>query len=141
MNSTVIRKKNNTCAATSRRVGKIATSIEIPPVGAETEEKSMVETSTPGSKDRVFGPNARRLLSRFIAAEAIPPNTGIRYGLKFFQGQEHRKGVVERATINFDTAIQAVRLAPDNPYGEDEDAIAAGILKELEKFEARRDGK
>lgn len=93
------------------------------------------------NSDRELGPNAKKLLSRFIAREAVPPGGGLQDSLQFFTNAEHRHRVLEVAMEKLDASIALIRQAPDNPYGEDEDAIAAGILEELEKFEARRDGK
>jgi len=82
--------------------------------------------------ERKLGLNAKRLLLEFMAREAIPPGGGIGSGLLFFADSEHRRQVMEAAKHNFDVAIEAMRSAPDNPYGDDEEAIAAAILDRLE---------
>jgi hypothetical protein len=85
----------------------------------------------PTDLKRKFGPNAVNLLARFIARESIPPDGGFADGVEFFTNAERRHQVLERAVANFDLAIEAVRAAPDNPYGNDEETIAAAILERL----------
>lgn len=83
-------------------------------------------------KQRKLGPNAKKLLSRFIAREAIPPGGGMQSGLRFFTDTEHRHRVLDVAMENLDASIALIQQAPDNPYGDDEEAIAAAILERLE---------
>lgn len=81
---------------------------------------------------RKLGPNAKRLLSRFIARVAVPPGGGMESSLRFFADTEHRHRVLEVAMETLDASIALIRQAPDNPYGDDEEAIAAAILDKLE---------
>jgi hypothetical protein len=82
---------------------------------------------------RKLGPYARDLLFKFIAVEAIPPGGGLAAGNKFFTDADHRHQVIVRGMTNFELAIAAMRAAPDNPYGDDEEAIAAAILARIEQ--------
>lgn len=82
--------------------------------------------------ERKLGPNAKKLLTMFIARESVPPGGGLADGLKFFTDSEHRKRVIETAMTNLDLSIAAIRSAPDNPYGDDEEVIAAAILLAIE---------
>lgn len=90
--------------------------------------------------DRKLGPNAKNLLTMFIARESVPDGGGLADGLKFFTDAEHRKRVIETAMTNLDLSIAAIRAAPDNPYGDDEEVIAAAILLaiELKKEDVRK---
>lgn len=88
--------------------------------------------------DRKLGPNAKRLLSRLIARAAVPPGGGLESSLRFFADTEHRHRVLEVAMGNLDASIALIRQAPDNPYGDDEEAIAAGILERLEKSDGNQ---
>lgn len=87
-----------------------------------------------------YGPNMKKLLTQFIAREAIPPGEGLNAGLAFFTDEEHRKQVIEKAEVKMNDAIKAVKTAFDNPYGDDDEAIAEAVLKQIEekKNEIRR---
>lgn len=84
------------------------------------------------NRNRKLGPNAKNLLAMFIACESVPEGGGLADGLKFFMDAEHRKQVIETAMTNLDLSIAAIRAAPDNPYGDDEEVIAAAILLAIE---------
>ena len=80
---------------------------------------------------RKMGPNVKLLYIRFMSREAIPPGGDFDDGAKFLVDEGYRKEVMTRALANMDLAIKAVRSAPDNPYGDDEEAIAEAILQRL----------
>jgi hypothetical protein len=86
-----------------------------------------------------------KLIIRFIAREAIPPGGGIADGIEFFKDKEHRTRVIEKAEANAMLAIQLIRRAPDNPFGNDDEQIAQEILKGIEirvsRGRERGDGK
>lgn len=82
--------------------------------------------------ERLIGPNAKRLLIHFIALEAVPKGGGLGDGLNFLIDAERRQRGMEQAMSNLDAALAAVKSAPDNPYGNDDEAIAAAILKRVE---------
>lgn len=82
---------------------------------------------------RVLGRNTRRLLAHFIAREAIPIGGGIGDGVNFLTNPELLRSGTEKAMANMESALQAVKSAPDNPYGDDDEAIAEAILKRLEE--------
>lgn len=84
-----------------------------------------------------LGPNAQKLLLLFMSREAIPPGGDIANGARFFLDEGHRRKVVERARENMQTAFEAVRAAPDNPYGDDVEAIAGAILAAVDEKEER----
>lgn len=83
--------------------------------------------------ERKLGPNAKRLLAEFMAIEAVPPGGGFADGLRFLTDPELRRRGTERAIANLDTALAVIKTAPDNPYGDDDEAIAAAILVQLER--------
>lgn len=82
---------------------------------------------------RKLGPNANKLLIRFMSREAIPDGGDIMDGVKFFLDESHRHKVMDKALANMDLAIKAVRSAPDNPYGDDEEIIAGVILEKIQE--------
>lgn len=79
------------------------------------------------------GPNVTQLIVRFISREAVPPGGGLAAGISFFQDSELRKQVIERAEANAMAAIQLIKTAPDNPYGDDDEEIAGMLLKKIEE--------
>lgn len=89
-------------------------------------------------KKRILGPSAKSLLIMFMSREAIPDGGDIADGTKFFLDEDYRKKVIDRAWENFNLAITAVRSAPDNPYGDDEEAISGAILEQIKEKEALR---
>jgi hypothetical protein len=86
-----------------------------------------------------YGPNVTKLITQFIAREAVPPGGGLVSGLKFFQDKEYRKQVLKKAEADALTAIKAIQSAPDNPYGDDPEVIAGALLEKIrERKEARK---
>lgn len=82
--------------------------------------------------EKPIGPNAKRLLAHFIAREAVPSGGGLGDGLNFLINPERRRKGIEKAMSNLDAALAAVKSAPDNPYGADDEVIAAAILERVE---------
>ncbi len=89
-------------------------------------------------KKTKLGPYSKKLLVRFMSREAIPEGGDIADGVKFFLDNDHRKIVMDHACENFNLAITAVRSAPDNPYGDDQEIIAEAILREIENRESKK---
>lgn len=83
--------------------------------------------------DKPIGPNAKKLLAHFIAREAVPSDGGLADGLNFLVDTDRRRQGIERAMANLGAALAAVKTAPDNPYGNDDEAIAAAILEHVER--------
>jgi len=84
------------------------------------------------------GPNMTKLIIRFMAREAIPPRGGIADGLEFFKNPEHRKEVMAKAEANAIAAIQLIKAAPDNPFGDNDEEIAGILLKKIGERAGRR---
>lgn len=81
-----------------------------------------------------YGPNVTKLITRFAARETIPPGTGSKSfdnAIRFFQDPELRKKILEKAESDALKAIQLVKSAPDNPYGNDDEKIAGIILEKV----------
>ena len=94
------------------------------------------EVDTDGTIGKQIGPNVKRLFIKFIARESIPPG-GWRFedGLEFFINTERRNQILDTAMKNTELAIEAIRSAPDNPYGENDEDIAEAILRHIEDEE------
>jgi hypothetical protein len=84
------------------------------------------------------GPNVTKLITRYMARAAIPSGGGLADGLRFFQDAEIRKQVIEKSETAVMETIQAIKAAPDNPYGDDDERIAGAVLAKLAEREAKR---
>jgi hypothetical protein len=87
-----------------------------------------------------YGPNVTKLITRFIAREAIPVGGGIADGIEFFKNPERRKQVLAKAEVEALAAIQLIKTAPDNPYGDNDEAIAGKLLEKIEERIGRKTG-
>ena len=81
-----------------------------------------------------MGPNAKKLLAHFIALHAVPSGSGIDAALAFLTNEERRLGAAQAAVEHTQAAIDVVKTAPDNPYGDDDEAIAGAILKRIDEL-------
>jgi hypothetical protein len=79
------------------------------------------------------GPNVAKLIIKFIVREAVPPGGGLASGLEFFSNPERRKQVLKSAEAKTIQAIQLIKSAPDNPFGDDDEQIAGELLSQIEK--------
>jgi hypothetical protein len=82
-----------------------------------------------------LGPNVRRLFFEFMSVEMIPHGsdnplaTGLASIMKLAQPGN---GIAKRAEEKTTAAISAVKLSKDNPYGDDDEAIAQAILEAVD---------
>jgi hypothetical protein len=80
-----------------------------------------------------YGPNVTKLITKFIAREAIPPGGGMADGIEFFLNPERRKQVLAKAEADTLESIRAIKAAPDNPFGDNDEEIAGALLKKIEE--------
>jgi hypothetical protein len=78
--------------------------------------------------ERKLGANMKRFLAYKVSRDAIPDGGGFAAGLDFLMNPQRMKEVSLKALEWCDQAIAAVKSAPDNPYGDDEETIAGVIL-------------
>ena len=78
-----------------------------------------------------IGPNMRKLITVFIAREAIPPSGGIEDAFKFFSDPEIRKQVLADATRNKNSLIETMRIM--FPSYSDEELASYALSKIEEK--------
>jgi hypothetical protein len=86
------------------------------------------------------GPNVKRLIAHKMSLLLIPPGSGknaLGVGLAGLAKPGNLVAVAREATAWVEEALAVVKTAPDNPYGEDDEAIAGAIL---EGIEARKKG-
>jgi hypothetical protein len=78
------------------------------------------------------GPNVNRLIVRKVSLLAVPSDGGLKDAVDLFAIPGRLVSLSRQATEWVDAAIAAVKAAPDNPYGDDDEAIAAEILRRIE---------
>ena len=83
--------------------------------------------------ERILGPNMKRLLAFKVSRDAIPNGGGVASGIAFLLNPEKMAETSRKALEWCDQAIAAVRATPDNPYGNNEEDIAAAILKRIDQ--------
>lgn len=79
-----------------------------------------------------MGPNVKKLICQKMAKDAIPPQGGMADAIKFLSDKESIIAKAKEAQEWVLSAISAVKTAPGNPYGNDDEAIAGEILQQLE---------
>lgn len=75
--------------------------------------------------------NVVKLIIWIISQKAIPNGGGFADGIKFWTDAEYRKRIMDESKREADAYIELVKTAPDNPYGNDDEAIASAILDQL----------
>jgi hypothetical protein len=87
----------------------------------------------------MIGPDVRKLIASKAALLMIPPGTqnGLATAIGAFTKPGNVVAVTRQATEWVQTAIRAVKEAPDNPYGDDDEAIAGEILRQVSSRRGR----
>jgi hypothetical protein len=85
-----------------------------------------------------MGPNVKKLIIRKMSKDAIPDGGGFEDGLAFLMNQDALTKTARHATEWVQKAIDAVKAAPDNPYGDDDEMIAEAILDEIETMKEKQ---
>lgn len=78
------------------------------------------------------GPNVRRLITYKMSGLAVPAGGGLTDALALFTEPGRLGRVAREATAWVEEAIAVVKTAPDNPFGDDDEAIAGELLARLE---------
>jgi lysozyme family protein len=68
-----------------------------------------------------------------MSHDAIPDGGGLQDGIAFLLNQDAMNEGYRRASKWVQEAIDAVKSAPDNPYGDNDEAIAEAILAKLDE--------
>lgn len=79
-----------------------------------------------------LGPNVKKMMIRWASTLMVPAGGGIADALGHLTNPELLKQRMREALDKTMTAIDAVKAAPDNPYGDDDEKIAGEILRQLE---------
>ena len=85
------------------------------------------------------GPNVKKLIIHKMSLLMIPPGTknGLVTGIEAIRKPGNLVSVAREATKWVEEALALVKAAPDNPWGEDDEAIAGVILEEVNKKQMR----
>jgi hypothetical protein len=83
-----------------------------------------------------MGPNVRKLVAAKMARDAVPPGGGVGNAIRFLTTPGAVTDGARKAQEWVKAAIAAVKAAPDNPYGDDDEAIAAEVLRQIERKKA-----
>jgi len=78
------------------------------------------------------GPNVKKLIARRMSVLMVPAGGGPADAIRELTSAENIAKRAREATAWARQAIAAVKTAPDNPYGGDDEAIAGEILRQVE---------
>lgn len=85
----------------------------------------------------MIGPNVRKLIAHKMSVDAIPPGGGFNAGIDFILSGKINESA-KRATEWVQKAIAVFKTAPDNPFGDDDEAIADHLLKGIEERQKKQ---
>lgn len=85
---------------------------------------------------RHIGPNLKKLMIHFMAVDAIPAGGGLQAAVDLIMSPNGLRDSAMRSLAQALAAIDAMRAAPDNPYGNDEEVIAGEFVKQIEERKA-----
>lgn len=71
-----------------------------------------------------------------MALDAVPPGGGVKNVLAFLTDKTAIIDGAKKATAWVEEAIAVVKTAKDNPWGNDDEAIAGEILRQIEEKKA-----
>lgn len=87
------------------------------------------------------GPNVRKLIVEKMSLDAVPSGDGLADAIAFISSSERIVAGAKAATAWVELVIRTVKEAPgDNPYGDDDEAIAGAFLRGLDERRAMRRG-
>jgi hypothetical protein len=79
------------------------------------------------------GHNVKKLICHKMALLMIPSGAGFLEGLQALTTPGNVGKLAREATAWVEQAIAVVKSAPDNPYGNDDEAIAGEVLRQIEE--------
>jgi len=91
------------------------------------------------TEHRHQGQYVKKLIVRFMSVDAVPSGGGFSDGMRFLLDPERIMRSARESTAKAFAAIDAVKAAPDNPYGDDDEAIARAIIERLERRNGPRE--
>jgi hypothetical protein len=82
------------------------------------------------------GPNVKRLIAIEMARIAVPDDGCFGDGLAMMVDSERTAAVAGDARKNVAARLAILKAARDNPHGDDDEAIAADVLKWIDSPES-----
>lgn len=86
------------------------------------------------------GPNVNRLIVERMSYLAVPKNGGLADVVRLFTEEGRLAAVCKQATADIEHALAVAKTARPNPYGDDDEAIAAEILRRIQERKDARNG-
>lgn len=83
------------------------------------------------------GPNVKKLICHKMALLMVPSGAGFADGLRELTTPGNIGKRAREATEWVEQATVVVKTAPDNPYGDDDEAIAGEILRQIDSRKIR----
>lgn len=80
-----------------------------------------------------MGPNVKRLIAHRISTQAVPPGGGVSDALRAIVTPGKLGALAKEATTWVEDALAVVKSAPDNPFGDNDEAIAAELLRRIDE--------
>ena len=82
-----------------------------------------------------LGPNIKKLIGHKVALQMIPPGTAnpIIAGFKAIMTPGLLSKHIEEAITWIQATFEVIKTAPDNPYGDDDEAIAGKLVHDIEE--------
>lgn len=78
-----------------------------------------------------LGENVKRLFSLTFARMAVPLGSGVAGAMKVIESGK-MPSISRQAMHKVEAMLSSVKAATDNPYGNDDEVIAAELLKRLD---------
>ena len=82
---------------------------------------------------KVIGPNIRKLICHRMSSIIVPPNGGFKDVFSAIKTPGRLTQVARESTEWVESAVACVKSAPNNPFGDDDEAIAGEILRRVEE--------
>ncbi|MFA5767618.1 MAG: hypothetical protein WC919_06875 [Candidatus Paceibacterota bacterium] len=82
---------------------------------------------------KVIGPNVRKLICHRMSSIIVPPNGGPKDVFEAITTPNKLTQIAKESAVWVEEALAAIKSAPDNPFGGDDEAIAGEILRRLEE--------
>ncbi len=84
-----------------------------------------------------MGDNVKRLMLEFASADAIHSGHESAFinVLNVLQDSTKLRALFREAIQKVDLALEAIKSAPDNPYGMDDETICAVILEKIKEHD------
>jgi hypothetical protein len=87
-----------------------------------------------------MGPNVKKLLIHKMSCDLVPSGGGMAGAIASLVKPGNLSVVAKKAMEWVSAAVAVVKTTPDNPYGDDDEAIAGEILRQIDEKKKLRSG-